>query len=70
MFTTYCLIKLEKQHNKNYMIEVNDLFYAYPGDKQAVLKGLNFETQKGEIFGFLGPSGAGKVQRRKLSTRF
>lgn len=47
-------------------VEVIDLFYAYPGDKQAVLKGLNFETQKGEIFGFLGPSGAGNSTTRKI----
>jgi energy-coupling factor transporter ATP-binding protein EcfA2 len=30
---------------KIYMIEVIDLFYTYPGDKQAVLKDLNFENQ-------------------------
>ena len=43
------------------MISVSDLSYTYPGAEQAVLKKLNFEIQEGEIFGFLGPSGAGKT---------
>ena len=52
IFTSYCLIKLENQHNKNYMIEVNDLFYAYPSDKQALLNILNFETTKFKCLDF------------------
>lgn len=33
------------------------------------LKDVNFEIKKGEIFGFLGPSGAGKTTTIKLLTR-
>ncbi|MDQ3749358.1 MAG: ABC transporter ATP-binding protein, partial [Acidobacteriota bacterium] len=40
------------------MIKVKNLSYAYPKSKETVLKNLNFEIKQGEIFGFLGPSGA------------
>jgi ABC-2 type transport system ATP-binding protein len=36
-------------------------------DKKA-LRGLNFEIKPGEIFGFLGPSGAGKTTTIKMLT--
>lgn len=38
------------------------------GDK-TVLDGLSFSVEKGEAFGFLGPSGAGKTTTIKLLTR-
>ena len=55
------------------MIKVDSLFYTYPGQKSAsapvaTLKGLNFDIQSGEIFGFLGPSGSGKSTTQKLMT--
>lgn len=37
------------------------------GNKQ-VLDGLTFEVSKGEVFGLLGPSGAGKTTLIKLLT--
>lgn len=42
------------------MIEVSQLTYTYPSEKQQALQGLDFSIDQGEIFGFLGPSGAGK----------
>ena len=42
-----------------YMIEVKDLKKRY-GDKQAV-NGVSFFVKKGEIFGILGPNGAGAI---------
>ncbi len=48
------------------MIKVADLSYTYPKSKTPVLKGLNFEIERGEIFGFLGPSGAGKSTTQKV----
>lgn len=38
------------------------------GEKR-VLDGLTFEVERGECFGFLGPSGAGKTSTIKLLTR-
>lgn len=48
------------------MIQVEQLCYRYPGAKQDALQGLDFNIQKGEIFGFLGPSGSGKSTTQKL----
>ena len=36
--------------------------------KTTALKGVSFDVQPGEIFGFLGPSGAGKTTTVKLFT--
>ena len=38
------------------------------GDKR-VLDNLTFSVRRGEVFGFLGPSGAGKTSTIKLLTR-
>lgn len=48
------------------MIQVQDLIYTYPGATEPTLKGLNFQVEKGAIFGFLGPSGAGKSTAQKV----
>ena len=49
------------------MIKVKDLNIAF-GNKK-VLKKLTFEVKKKEIFGFLGPSGAGKTTTIKILTK-
>lgn len=48
------------------MFKVKDLNFKYPHNQSQTIKGLNFEIQQGEIFGFLGPSGAGKTTTQKL----
>jgi len=48
------------------MFKVKDLFFKYPHNQSQTIKGLSFEIKKGEIFGFLGPSGAGKTTTQKL----
>ena len=48
------------------MIEVKDLYFSYT--KTPFLKDINFSVHKGEIFGFLGPSRAGKSTLQKVLT--
>jgi fluoroquinolone transport system ATP-binding protein len=48
------------------MIDVDDLSFSYPGAEAAALKSLSFEVSRGEVFGFLGPSGAGKTTAQKV----
>jgi len=40
------------------IIEVNNLHFSYK--KNSVLKGINFQLQKGDIISLLGPNGCGK----------
>jgi fluoroquinolone transport system ATP-binding protein len=48
------------------MISAHELIYTYPGADRQTLHGLNFEIAAGEIFGFLGPSGAGKTTTQNI----
>src|SRR6056297_1110802 len=48
------------------MIIVNNLSFNYKGSKINAIEDINFEIGKGEIFGFLGPSGAGKTTTQRL----
>ena len=48
------------------MITVNKLDFTYPRASRQTLNDINFEIAQGEIFGFLGPSGAGKTTTQKI----
>ncbi|MFH5843324.1 ABC transporter ATP-binding protein [Haladaptatus sp. CMAA 1909] len=48
------------------VIEVADLQYRYGGSETPALRGVDFDIEEGEIFGFLGPSGAGKTTTQKI----
>ena len=48
------------------MINVKNLNFTYKKSKKHAIKGLDFSIDKGEIFGFLGPSGAGKTTTQRL----
>jgi fluoroquinolone transport system ATP-binding protein len=48
------------------MIDVKDLHFTYPGNSEETIRGLKFSIEKGEIFGFLGPSGAGKTTTQNI----
>ncbi len=50
-------------------VEVRDLRFHYRED-QAVLKGLNFTVEPGEMVALVGPSGAGKTTLVNLLHRF
>ena len=48
------------------MIYVKDLSFSYT--KKPFLENISFNVERGEIFGFLGPSGAGKTTLQKILT--
>lgn len=48
------------------MIHVRDLEFRYQKSKTNAIKGINFDIEKGEVFGFLGPSGSGKTTTQRL----
>ncbi|WP_105615753.1 ABC transporter ATP-binding protein [Vallitalea okinawensis] len=48
------------------MIHVNQLNFTYPKSGKHAVKDVSFHINKGEIFGFLGPSGAGKTTTQRI----
>ena len=48
------------------MISIDQLSFAYASNEKKVIQGMTFEINEGEIFGFLGPSGAGKTTTQRL----
>jgi fluoroquinolone transport system ATP-binding protein len=48
------------------MIKIDNLNFTYENSKKHAVKDVNFSIEKGEIFGFLGPSGAGKTTTQRL----
>lgn len=50
-------------------ISVDGLTYTYPGQRKPAVNGVSFEITQGEIFGLLGPSGAGKTTTQRVLTR-
>lgn len=48
------------------MITVDDLTFTYPRSDSPAVRGLEFHIEPGEIFGFLGPSGAGKTTTQNV----
>lgn len=50
-------------------IAVEALSYTYPGQKKPAVANVSFHVREGEIFGLLGPSGAGKTTTQRVLTR-
>ncbi|MDO9633524.1 MAG: ABC transporter ATP-binding protein [Paludibacter sp.] len=48
------------------MIQVRDLNFTYQKSNRQAVREMSFDIQKGEVFGFLGPSGAGKTTTQRL----
>ncbi len=45
-------------------VEFRDVHFAYGEGQPEILKGISFQTRKGEIVAFVGETGVGKVDRR------
>ena len=50
-------------------ISVEGLIYAYPGQAKPAIDNVYFDVREGEIFGLLGPSGAGKTTIAEIVER-
>ncbi len=48
------------------MIHVKDLGFTYKKTNKRAIHNMNFDISQGEVFGFLGPSGAGKTTTQRL----
>ncbi|MEA4982421.1 MAG: ABC transporter ATP-binding protein [Paludibacter sp.] len=48
------------------MIRVRDLNFTYQKTHKQAVREMNFDIRNGEVFGFLGPSGAGKTTTQRL----
>ena len=46
-------------------LAVSGLTYRYPGRDRPAVDGMSFAVATGEVFGFLGPSGAGKTTTQR-----
>ena len=50
------------------IVSVNNLRMSYEKGKVQALKGVSFDVEKGEIFGLIGPDGAGKTSLFRILT--
>jgi fluoroquinolone transport system ATP-binding protein len=48
------------------VLEVENLSYTYPRSLTPALRGVSFDVTPGEVFGFLGPTGAGKSTMQRI----
>ena len=51
------------------MLEVDSLTFQYPGAAQPAVHEVSFAIDSAQVFGFLGPSGAGKTTVQKIMTK-
>ena len=50
------------------IVSVNNITKSYDKGRVQALKGVSFEVEKGEIFGLIGPDGAGKTSLFRILT--
>ena len=48
------------------MIQVKNLNFTYQKTQKQAIRNMQFDIREGEVFGFLGPSGAGKTTTQRL----
>jgi len=51
------------------MLEVDRLTFQYARAEVPAIRDVSFRIESGQVFGFLGPSGAGKTTVQKIMTR-
>ena len=55
-------VNVTKESNEELSVIVDHLDIGFPIEKKHIVKDVSFKVRKGEINGFLGISGAGKLQ--------
>lgn len=63
-------LPVEKRDDNDYVLEVKDVSFKYPGSDQYALKGVNLKLSVGEKLAVVGMNGSGKTTLIKLLTRF
>lgn len=48
------------------MIEIGNLEFTYQNTQKKAVRDMSFKVKEGEVYGFLGPSGAGKTTTQRL----
>jgi len=48
------------------VIEVKDLVFRYPGNREEIIKGISFQVEQGSFVAVIGPNGAGKSTLYRL----
>ena len=51
------------------MIEVNNISFSYPGQKERVFDGFSLRVEESKIYGLLGKNGTGKSQQHTQHTK-
>jgi ATP-binding cassette, subfamily B, bacterial MsbA len=64
------LLSLEKVPSFNRTIQFSKVHFTYPGTEEAVIRGIDFTVQKGQIVAIVGSSGSGKSTILDLLPRF
>lgn len=62
------IISLMNNTNKNFSIEVSHLTKSYGKEKVVAVNDVSFNVNTGEIFGLIGPDGAGKTSIFRMLT--
>lgn len=48
------------------IVKVKNLEFSYEKSSKNAIDSINFSMEKGDILGFLGPSGAGKTTTQRI----
>lgn len=63
-------LPVEKRDDNDYVLEVKNVSFKYPGSNKYALKGVNLKLSVGEKLAVVGMNGSGKTTLIKLLTRF